>query len=73
MAWDSKWTGGTRNATYKSSATMQHAIATSACRRGRRYVQMSCSNHAVSAIVAGAADNENAFALLDWVEPVERL
>jgi len=34
---------------------------------------MSCSNHAVSAIVAWPANNENAFAFLDWVEPVECL
>jgi len=52
---------------------MQYAIATSACRRGCSEVQVSCSNHAVSAIIAGTANHENAFSLVDWVETVERL
>ena len=34
---------------------------------------MSCSYHSVSSIVAGTADNENAFALLRWVETEEGL
>jgi len=34
---------------------------------------MSRSHHAVSAVVAGTANDENTFALLDWVEAVECL
>jgi hypothetical protein len=36
-------------------------------------VQMSCSHHAVSAVVAGTANDENAFAFLDWMEAIESL
>ena len=73
MVWDNKLTVYIRNANY-FQAKFSHENNLIFCRgSARRNVQMSCSNHSVSAVISGPTNDEYPFTLLDWVNTVECL